>query len=68
MEKFHDYMWLHTASIKSTAENKTKLFPSPFRISTSSHLTWAGAFRGDHVAACSTAFRSATEKMNRVAT
>ena len=55
-------MWLHTASIKSTVGNKTRLFPSPFHVSTSSRLTLAGAFRSDYVAACSTAFRSATEE------
>ena len=55
-------MWLHTASIKFTAGNKTKLFPSPFYISTSSRLTLAEAFRNDYVAACSTALRSATEE------
>ena len=37
------------------------LFPSCFLISTSPRLTLAGAFRDDYVAACSTAFRSATE-------
>ena len=55
-------MWLHTASIKSTVGNKTRLFPSPFHVSTSSRLTLAGAFRSDYVADCSTAFRSATEE------
>ena len=55
-------MWLHTASIKSTVGNKTRLFPSPFHVSTTSRLTLDGAFRSDHVAACSTALRSATEE------
>ena len=55
-------MWLHTASIKSTVGNKTKLFPSPFHVSTSSRLSLAREFRSDHVAACSTALRSATEE------
>ena len=55
-------MWLHTASIKSTARNKTRFFPSPFQVSTSSRLTLAGGFRNDHVAACSTALRSPTEE------
>ena len=54
-------MLLHTASIKSTVGNKTRFFPSPFHVSNSSRLTLAGAFRSDHVAACSTALRSATE-------
>ena len=55
-------MCLHTESIKSTAGNKTRLFFSPSHISTSSRLTLAEAFRNDHVAACSTALRSATEE------
>ena len=55
-------MWLHTASIKSTVGNKTRLFPSPFHVSTSSRLTLLGAFQSDHVAACSNAIRSATEE------
>ena len=53
---------LHVASIKTTVGNKLGLFPSPFHISTSSRLTLAGAFRGDYVAACGTAFRSTTEE------
>ena len=40
---------------------QTRLFRSSFHVSTNSRLTLAGAFRGDYVAACSTAFRSATE-------
>ena len=52
----------HITSIKTTVRNKLGLFPSPFHISISSRLTLAGAFRGDHVAAFSSAFRSATEK------
>ena len=36
--------------------------PSPFHVSTSSGFTLAGALRGGYVAACSTAFRSATEE------
>ena len=62
MEKFHVYMCLHIALIKSTAGNKTKFFPSPFLISTSRFLILAEAIRNDHVAACSTALSSATEK------
>ena len=61
MNKIHIYMCLHIASIKSTAGNKTRLFPSPFDVSTSSRLTLAGAFRRAYVAACSTFLRSATE-------
>ena len=60
MDKVHVYMWLHTASTKCIAGNKTGFFPSPFHISTSSRLTLAEAFRNDHVAACSTGLRSAT--------
>ena len=55
-------MWVHTASTKSTVENITRPFPSPFHVSTSSRLTLAGAFRSDYVDACSTAFRSAIEE------
>ena len=55
-------MWLHTASNKFTAGNKTRFFPSPFHVSTSWRLTLAETFRNDHVAACSTAPRSATEE------
>ena len=62
VEKAHDYMRLHTASIKSTVGNKTRLFPSPFPVSTSSRITLPGAFRSDYVAACSTALGSATEE------
>ena len=61
MDKVHVYMLLHTASIKSTAGNKTGLLPSPFHVSTSLRLTLAGVFRNDHVAACSTALRNAAE-------
>ena len=62
LEKAHVYMWLHTASIKSTVDNKTRFFPSPFLISTSRFLILAKAFRNDYVAACSFALRNATEK------
>ena len=62
MDKVHVYMCLHIASIESTAVNKTRLFPSPFHISTSSRLSLAEVLRNDHVAVCSTALRSATEK------
>ena len=55
-------MCLHIASIKCTAGNKTRLFPSPFLISTNRFCISAAAFRNDHVAACSTVLRSATEK------
>ena len=62
MDKVHVYMCSHIASIESTAGNKTKLFPCLLLISTSSCLTLDKAFRNDHVADCSTAFRSATEE------
>ena len=62
IEKVHVYMCQHIASIKSTADNKTKLFPSPSLISTTWFLILAKAFRNDHEAVCSTALSSATEK------
>ena len=62
MDKVLVYKWSHIASIKSTAGNKIKLFPNPFLISTSWFFFSAEAFRNDHVADCSTALRSATEK------
>ena len=62
MDKSDVYMRLHTASIKLTAGNKTRLFASPFLFSTSSFLILVEVFRNDFVAACSTALRSATEK------
>ena len=55
-------MWLHTAPNKYIAENKTKLFLSPFHVSTSSRLNLAGAFRNNYIAARSTVLRSGTEK------
>ena len=61
--KIHVYMWLHYASVKSTVGNKTRPFPSPFHVSTSSRLTLAEAFWNDYVAACSTTLRSATEEI-----
>ena len=54
--------WLHATSFKKTVWNELGLYPSPFHISTSSRLTLAEAYRGSYVAACSTAFRSATEE------
>ena len=62
LEKVHVYIWLHTASFKPTVENRTRLFPSPFRVSTSPRLTLAGAFRSVYIAACSTALRSVTKE------
>ena len=61
-DKFHVYMCLHIASIKSTAGNETRFFLSPFLLSTSFFLILAEAFRIDHIATCSIALRSATEK------
>ena len=55
MGKFHVYMSLHIASNKSTVGSKTRLFPRPF-------LILAKALPNNHVAACSTALRSSTEK------
>ena len=62
MDKVHVYMCSYIASIKSTAGNKTRLFPSPLLLSITWLLILAGAFRNDHVAACKTALHSATEK------
>ena len=62
MEKIHFHMCLHNALVKSTAKNKTRLFLSPFLISTSWFLILAEAFGNDHVTAFSTTLRSATEK------
>ena len=42
--------------------NKTRLFPTPFLVSTGWFLILAKVFQNDYVAACSTARRSATEK------
>ena len=61
-DKVFIYMCLHIASIKSSAGNKTRFFPSPFLISTSRFLILAGAIRNDHVASCSTALRNANEE------
>ena len=55
-------MWLRTAWVKSTVGNKTRLFLSPFHVTTISRLFFAGAFRSDYVATCSTALRSAAEE------
>ena len=62
MDKVHVYMCFYIPLIESTARNKTRLFSSPFRISTSLFLILAEAFRNDHGAVCSTAFCGATEK------
>ena len=39
---------------------QTRIFPRSVHVSTSKRLNLAGAFRGNYVAACSTAFRRAT--------
>ena len=62
VDKVHVYTCLHITSNKSTIRNITRFFSSLFLISTSWFLISAEAFRDDYVAACSTAFRSATEK------
>ena len=62
MDEVHVYMCLHFVSSKSTAGNKSRLFLSPFLISTSWFLILAEAFWNDHVAAYSTALRSGTKK------
>ena len=61
MDKVHAYMCLHIASIKLTAEMKTRFLPSPYLIFSSWFLILAEAFRNDHVAVCSTVLLSATE-------
>ena len=61
-DKVNIYMCSQIPSTESTAENKTRLFLSPFPISTSWFLILAEALRNDHIAACSTALRSATEE------
>ena len=61
MNKVHVYMCLHTASLQSTAGNKTRFLASSFHIPTKSRPTLAEAFRNDHVPACSTAFHSSNE-------
>ena len=63
MKKIHIHICLHIASVKSTAGNKTNFFRSPLLVFTSWFFFLAEAFRNDHVAACSTALRSATEKI-----
>ena len=63
MDNVHVLMCLHILSIKSTAQNKTRFFPSPFLTSTSLLLLLAKEFGNNHVAACSTALRSATEEI-----
>ena len=68
MDNLHVYMYLHIDLNTSTAGHKTGLLPSPFLISISWLLISAEAFLNDHVAACSTALRSATEQKQRVAT
>ena len=62
MDKVHVYTWFNIASNEYTAENKTRLFLSPFLYSTDRFLVLAKTFRNDHVVACRTALRSATEK------
>ena len=62
IDTVHVYLSLHTALIKPTAGNKTRLIPSPFHVSASARLTLVGAFRSDYIAACSTALLSATEE------
>ena len=51
MSEGHVLICSQIASIKFTAGNKKRLFPSPFHISTSSRRTLAEAFRNNHVAA-----------------
>ena len=55
---------LHAASVKSTVGNKLGflLAHSTFLLAHASIWAYAGAFRNDWVAACSTGRRSATDK------
>ena len=62
IDKIHIYMYLQKASVKSTGGNKNRLFLSPFFFSISWFTILAEAFRNDHVAACSTVLRGATEE------
>ena len=62
MKKVHVQVCLHIPTIKSTVGNKIKFLLNPFLISKSRFLILAEAFRNNHVAACSTALCSATEK------
>ena len=55
-------MRFHTASIESTVENNTRLFPISIHVSASTGLILVGAFRNYYVAAFSTALRNATEE------
>ena len=55
-------MCVHIASFKFSARKKTKLFLSLFFLFASQFCLLAEAFRNEHVAACSTALRKATEK------
>ena len=61
-EKNHVYICLHIASVICTTGNKTRLSFCSILVSTSWFLILAQAFRNEHVAVCSTALRSATEK------
>ena len=61
IEKVHVYKCLHLASCKFTAGSKARFFPGPFHFSTRWFCILAEAFRNDHVAAFSTALRSAAE-------
>ena len=63
MDKIHVHMCFLNASIESTAAKEAKFFPSLFLISTSWFLFLAKAIPNDHVAAFSTALRSANEKI-----
>ena len=68
IEKVHVCMCLQIALFKSTARNKIRFFLGPFLISISQFLILAETFRNDHVAPCSSALRSASEKEEWVAT
>ena len=63
IDKIYVYVYLHFATIRSTAGNKTKFFASLFLTSTSSIFNLVQAFRNDYVAACSTVRHSDTEEI-----
>ena len=66
MKKVHVHMCSHSASFKYTAGNKTRFFAISFLISTSQFRILGEEFWNDHVAACSSALRSVTEKNEMV--
>ena len=68
MDEVHVYVCLHTALMKFTAGDKTRLFLGPFLIFTSWSLILDEEFRNDYVAACSMLSAVLLRRMNWVAT